>query len=255
MRMRSSVAEIQLGRWAHAFDSRDAPVAGSNDQAIAQRRHAVGIAEEVDDPGRDEGRHPAGRRPDPEQQQRGDKTDGDELVPVTVDRGQAIGDRVQQRMPIGQSASSERAIAPCQTNACGRRGRVLPAISADHATAATGRPHVDLERNGHETRVALRVLDKKQDALAARLFDLVDGLLDIVVGRSTASCWASVMTSPAWMFFEAAGLLGSISTSTPFSLASKPKRVRSSSVSGAAINPRHGGATGFCLFLLFLGSC
>ncbi len=100
------VADAELGGRAELLDRRDAPVARSDDQAVAQRRHAIGIAEEIDDPERDDGCDPAQRRPDEKQQKGHGEADGDELVAVAVHGRQAVGYRVEKAVTIGQGSAS-----------------------------------------------------------------------------------------------------------------------------------------------------
>ncbi len=70
MRTRSLGPKPQLHRRQHRFDGGDASVGRSDDQALAQRRHAVGIAEEIGDPQRDDDEQPGERRPQQEEEQR-----------------------------------------------------------------------------------------------------------------------------------------------------------------------------------------
>ena len=70
MRTRGSGPRPSSAGGVTRLDGGDAPVGRGDDQAVAQRRHAVGIAEEVGDLQRGDDEHPAERRPDEEEDQR-----------------------------------------------------------------------------------------------------------------------------------------------------------------------------------------
>ena len=166
------LAEAELDRRAHALDGRDAPVGRRDDQALAQRRDAGRIAEEVGDPGRHQHRHPRQRRPEQEQQRA----------------------RRRRRWPGTCSHRCGRArwLSVIVSNRLWRSDTRPPELVQDYAPHAaapsaahrvprrrSARPH-SLHRHGDETQVALAVLQAQQHGFAAGLLHLVDALGDIV---------------------------------------------------------------------------
>ena len=92
------------------------PSAGGDDQALAQRRHAVGIAEEIGDPQGDDHEQPGERRPQEEEEQRQPHGDGDELVAVAMHGRQTVDDGVKDAVTFRHErrASLNGVLWPCR---------------------------------------------------------------------------------------------------------------------------------------------
>src|SRR5262249_3145758 len=100
------LAQIELFRRQRVGDAADPPVGGSNHDPVAHRRHAHGIAEEIDAPERGERAEPTERRPQPEQQQARHAEDADERQALAVARRQLGGEGGENRHDY--SAASAR---------------------------------------------------------------------------------------------------------------------------------------------------
>jgi hypothetical protein len=124
------VAEPQLSRRAYALDGRDAPVGGSHDQPVAQRRHAWRIAEEVGDIRGRQHSEPGQRRPQPEQQERDARADGQEPVALAVHRHDTVGDGVDQAVALGHVPSSVGRISEAKRNPPLQTGRCIGGLRA-----------------------------------------------------------------------------------------------------------------------------
>ena len=120
----------------------DAPVGRGDDQPLAQRRHAVGIAEEIGDPGGDQHRaDPGQRRPQQEEAAAPRPRDGDELVAVAVDGREAVGDGVEQAM-ASDTGPPDVSGACCRCSAAGVVRRVR--MQGGHGSAAGSRAELAL---------------------------------------------------------------------------------------------------------------
>src|SRR5882672_265230 len=92
-----ALAEIELRRRHRVDDLAHAAVGGRDHQALARRRHPVGIAEEQRAPDCHDGADPAERRPEPEQKQARERKDADERQSFAMDRNDLPSDRRDNR--------------------------------------------------------------------------------------------------------------------------------------------------------------
>src|SRR5262249_44266711 len=99
------LAEPEFHGRAHALDGTNAPVGRRDDQTLAQRRDARGIAEEICYPEGGEHREPGQRRPQQEQEQCDAGADGDELDAVAMDGHDGLANGVQQAMTLSHATS------------------------------------------------------------------------------------------------------------------------------------------------------
>ena len=96
--------QVEFDGRDHLLDGADAAIGRRDDETVAQRRHALGIAEEIGAP---QGEHHArpGQRPEmqPEQDQRHARKGGDEAISLPVDRDQDFGNGFGDRHGLGSS--------------------------------------------------------------------------------------------------------------------------------------------------------
>ena len=101
-------AELEVLRRHRIGDEAHAAVRRRHHDALAHRRHAVGIAKEIDAPDRRHGAEPAQRRPQPEQEQADQREHADERQALAVDRRELGADGGENGH--GHSAASARSI-------------------------------------------------------------------------------------------------------------------------------------------------
>jgi hypothetical protein len=93
-------AQPQFARRNGRADGRDHAVGGADHQFIVDGRHALGIAEEVGTPGRQDQPDPEQCRGENAEQQRHAREDRDEGIALPVDRDESVLDRVDKAHEI-----------------------------------------------------------------------------------------------------------------------------------------------------------
>src|SRR5215470_6567192 len=127
-----ALAEIELRRWHRIDDLAHAAVGGRHHQALARRRHPVGIAEEQRAPDRHHGADPAEWRPQPEQDQAHERKDADERQPFAMDRNNLPSDRCDDRH--AHSAALFRCLVPPHYSAAWALGTAASSATTSSST-------------------------------------------------------------------------------------------------------------------------
>ncbi len=180
MRTRSLVAEAQLGRRPHLARSEMRPSRGGDDEPSRSGVTRVGIAEEIDDPGRDQrSSQPSGGH-SRKNSSAADRADGDELVAVRMHGREAVGDGIENAVTFRHEWPPKFARLPRVTLACALGCRAAP------------------------RRSAFRPWRPRPAAAPScgPLFLTFSMLLATSSGSVTGSCAASTMTSPALMLLR-----------------------------------------------------
>src|SRR5262249_19357933 len=113
------LAQFELFRRHRVDDAAHPPVGGSNDDAIALRRHARGVAKKIGAPERCQEAKPAEWRPQPEQQQAHHREGSDEAQTLAVDR-----------RPLGaEGGKNPHAHSAAPAPSTGGRARALSVVS------------------------------------------------------------------------------------------------------------------------------